>query len=170
MRHLLRPFSPFRMETLEWSPSASPIGESMPKAGQSHLSLILLELPLSRFGPGRVMEILESEEIREKFSLTEPDVETIRGRVRNARVRWGIRRRAPQGVGNTGVHPEHLARRPRQDAAGYALPEKDGELFGETLPFDGIEGGASEVLGSFLVFTEKLFSAASGNEARAHSE
>ncbi len=123
--------------------------------------LDLLKLPLSRFGAGRVMEILESEEIREKFSLTEPDVETIREWVRNARVRWGIDGEYRQEIGMPGFTQNTWRTGLDRMLLGYAIPEKDGELFGGTLPFDGIEGGNSEILGRFLVFTEKLFSAAS---------
>jgi exodeoxyribonuclease V gamma subunit len=120
----------------------------------------LLELPVSRFGAGRVMEILESAGIREKFALTEPDVDNIREWVRDARIRWGLDEAHRESLGLPGFVQNTWRAGLDRMLLGYALPEKDGELFGGTLPFDRIEGGASEALGRFLAFTGRLFAAA----------
>jgi len=119
----------------------------------------LLELPLGRFGAGQVMEILESGEIRDKFSLTEPDVEKIREWVRDARIRWGLDGAHREELGVPSFAQNTWRAGLDRMLLGYALPAKEGELFGGVLPFD-IEGSASEVLGRFLAFTEKLFTAA----------
>lgn len=120
----------------------------------------LLELPAGRFGAGRVMAVLESEDIRERFSLTGPDVEAVRGWVRAARIRWGLDREHREALGMPGFAQNTWRAGLDRMLLGYALPEKDGALFAGTLPFDGIEGGVSEVLGRFLDFVEKLFTAA----------
>lgn len=122
--------------------------------------LELLDLPSSRFGAGRVMEILESAEIREKFALTEPDVDNIREWVRDARIRWGLDEAHRESLGLPRFAQNTWRAGLDRMLLGYALPEKDGELFGGTLPFDRIEGGASETLGRFLAFTGRLFAAA----------
>jgi len=106
------------------------------------------------------MEVLESEAIREKFAMSEPDVETVRQWIRETRIRWGLDLEHREELGIPGFAQNTWRAGLDRMLLGYALPEKDDALYAGTLPFDGIEGGASEILGRFLVFTEKLFTAA----------
>ncbi len=120
----------------------------------------LLDMPASRFGAGRVLEVLESAQIREKFELNEPDVDIIREWVRGARICWGLDEGHRESLGLPGFTQNTWRAGLDRMLLGYALPEKDGEIFGGALPFDRIEGSASDLLGRFLAFTDKLFAAA----------
>lgn len=120
----------------------------------------LIEISRSRLGAARVMEVLESAEVREKFSLTEPDVETVRGWVRDARIRWGLDEGHREGLGIPGFAQNTWRAGLDRMLLGYALPERDGALFAGALPFDGVEGSASDILGRFLAFADRLFRAA----------
>ena len=121
--------------------------------------LALLDLPQGRCGAQEVMDVLESEEIREKFELPGPEVESVRGWVRDACIRWGIDGAHREELGIPGFTENTWRHGLDRMLLGYAMPEKDGPLYGGTMPLEGVEGGDSEVLGRFLAFTERLFAA-----------
>ncbi|MDD5167999.1 MAG: exodeoxyribonuclease V subunit gamma, partial [Syntrophales bacterium] len=122
--------------------------------------LKLLDLPESRFGAAQVFAFLESVCVRDKFSLSEDDLELIRTWIEKTGIRWGIDADArasmdlPAGNQNTwraGIDRMLL---------GYAFPPgTDEELFAGILPFSEIEGSDTAVFEKLLVFTECLFHA-----------
>jgi exodeoxyribonuclease V gamma subunit len=118
--------------------------------------LQLLGLPDTRFGAATVLALLETPAVRERFGLSEADVETIRTWVEETNIRWGIdaahrgQLGLPKLPGNT--WRDGLDRL----LLGYAMAGRDGRLFQDILPFDDLEGAESIVLGHFAEFIECL--------------
>jgi len=118
----------------------------------------LLDLAGSRFTASGVLDVLETDAVRAKFSLTEEDLALIHHWIRESGIRWGIDAESkktldlPQYPWNTwraGLDRMLL---------GYAMPsDSEDVLFMGILPFNDIEGGSTEILGRFLQFAETLF-------------
>lgn len=118
--------------------------------------LQLLDLPDTRFGAATVLALLETFTIRERFGLSEADLETIRAWVEETNIRWGIdaehrgRLGLPKLPGNT--WRDGLDRL----LLGYAMAGRNGRLFQDMLPFDDLEGADDAVLGHFMELIECL--------------
>ena len=127
---------------------------------QSHLVetfLSILNLAGSRLGVSRVLAPLESASLRRKFGILETDLELIRRWVEEVRIRWGkdqeqrVELDLPAWPENTWRHGlDRLL-------LGYAMAGGGERLFDAILPYDDIEGNASDVLGQFVEFAERLF-------------
>jgi exodeoxyribonuclease V gamma subunit len=127
---------------------------------QSHVIdtfLQILDLPDTRLGAATMLALLEAEAVRAKFSLSEADLENIRGWAEQTNIRWGKddEHRAQLGLpklpGNTwraGLDRLLL---------GYSLAARGERMFGEILPYDDIEGDVAAVLGHFVEFAERVF-------------
>lgn len=127
--------------------------------------LSLFDLADSRFGAVQVLSVLEIPGVKEKFDLSEADVEKIEGWVRQTHIRWGIdgfhrcRFDVPKTDENTwqaGVERLLL---------GIAMPGGTKCLFQGVLPHDGVEGQDSLVLGVFIDFWQALVELARHFEA-----
>lgn len=124
--------------------------------------LNLVELHQSRFKLGDLFALFESESIREKFQLTEKDIEQIRDWLEAVNVRWGLdgndkeRFDLPENYLNTwqfGV--DRLL-------TGFMMPGRDSRLVSnpaetvDILPFDHLEGSAAFLFARFLDFLEEI--------------
>ncbi|HVO65253.1 MAG TPA: exodeoxyribonuclease V subunit gamma [Syntrophales bacterium] len=120
--------------------------------------LRLLDLAESRFIASGVLDILETDAVRAKFSLAEDDLAVIYHWIRETGIRWGIDVQSKETL-ELPAYPWNTWRAGLDRMLlGYAMPAgfKD-ELFMDILPFDEIEGGSTEILGRLLQFTETLF-------------
>lgn len=117
----------------------------------------LLDLLSGRLMASEVFDLLALEPVRERFSMSMPEVELAQGWAREAGVRWGI-------------DPEHrrsLGQEPFADYTwrggldrlllGYAWPSDGLTLFGGCLPLDVLEGQSADVAGRWLDFCSSLF-------------
>ena len=130
------------------------------EGGISETFLDLLDLPVSRFGVGWILNVLECEAVRSRFGFLEDDLETVRKWVSETRICWGI----------DGGHKKELGIPPFPQNTwragldrlllGFALPGHEERLFSEILPYDPVEGNETRILGSMVEFAVKLFSAA----------
>jgi exodeoxyribonuclease V gamma subunit len=123
--------------------------------------LALLDLPDSRFCADATLAFLEQPAILRRFGLSGDDLPQIHDWARAVGARWG-RDGAHKAEHSLPEIPRHTWRFCLQRLMlGYALPQElagDGlPLFGETLPYDDIEGGRALVLGGFADFLETLF-------------
>ena len=128
--------------------------------GQSHLIekfLSFLQTADSRLGASRVLTLLESAPVRRKFGLAEQDLELVRHWVEAVRIRWGRDQQQRAGLGLP-AWPENTWRHGFDRLLlGYAMGGNGENLFEGILPYDDIEGNASEVLGNLAEFLERLF-------------
>jgi len=121
--------------------------------------LFLLNLSDSRLGASQVITLLESAPVRRKFGLDEDDLELARHWVEEVRIRWGQDEQQRAGLGLP-AWPENTWRHGLERLLlGYAMAGNGTHRFEKILPFDDIEGNASEVLGRLAEFVERLFAA-----------
>ncbi|CAL1240247.1 exodeoxyribonuclease V subunit gamma [Candidatus Methylocalor cossyra] len=123
--------------------------------------LDLLDLPHSRLGADAVLGLLNQAAVLRRFGLAAEDLPQLRDWVRAVGARWGRDgdHRAQHGVPGTHRHTWRDAL--QRLMLGYALPRElagDGlSLFGETAPYDEVEGSQGLILGRFAEFLETLF-------------
>ena len=117
----------------------------------------LLDLKESRFSAARVMRLLESPGIKEKFGLNQADIEIIERWIRDTRIRWGIDDAHRKAMGLPALSENTWSAGIRRLLLGYALPGNYQHMFEGILPYDNIEGAEAHSFGKFLDFSDKLF-------------
>ncbi len=117
----------------------------------------ILDLKNSRMGSNRVMALLEQPGIKEKFGITESEVETLERWIIETNIRWGIdaeyRRKLDIPVFSENTWKAGIERL----LLGYAMPGFGSKMFSGILPYDHIEGGEVKTLGKFVKFLDRLF-------------
>jgi exodeoxyribonuclease V gamma subunit len=120
--------------------------------------LKLLDLAGSRYEVSGVLDLLEVDAVRSKFALTEEDLALIHHWVRETGVRWGIDAQNKETLGLPAYSSNTWRAGLDRMLLGYAMTAgSEDTLFMGILPFNGIEGGNTEILGYFLQFTETFF-------------
>ncbi|WDP85870.1 MAG: exodeoxyribonuclease V subunit gamma [Desulfobacter sp.] len=119
--------------------------------------LKIFKLKDSRLEKFRVMDLLQSPVIAEKFNLTVADQEQMDKGLTAAGVIWG--KDEAHRIQVTGKsYPENTwAFGMRRLALGFAMPGGESELAGEVLPLDGFEGLEGQVFGQYAHFVHTLF-------------
>jgi exodeoxyribonuclease V gamma subunit len=130
----------------------------------------ILDLNNSRMSVNRVMTLLELPEIKEKFDISESEIEIIERWIRETNIRWGIdadhRRRIGLPVFSENTWKAGIERL----LLGYAMPGFESKMFSGILPYDHIEGSEAKTLGKFIEFIDRLFNSVdSFNQARTLS-
>ncbi|MBU3949315.1 MAG: exodeoxyribonuclease V subunit gamma [Proteobacteria bacterium] len=123
--------------------------------------LSILDLKESRFKVSQVMAVLECHGIKEKFGLIESDLETIRGWLKDTRIRWGVDGYDKTALGLPEIYENTWKAGIKRLLLGYAMhhkaPHKNEEMFLGILPFNEIEGSDTKILGNFLEYLETIF-------------
>jgi exodeoxyribonuclease V gamma subunit len=119
--------------------------------------LSLLNLPTTRLEATSVLRILETDPVRAKFGLSEPDLDTIRDWVRRTNIRWGQDAAQRKSLGLPALAENTWQQGMDRLFAGYAMAANGEQLFGEVLPFDDVEGSRAEVLGHLAEYLKHLF-------------
>ncbi len=119
--------------------------------------LALIKLVQHRVSLHEVFDLVRVAPVRERFGLGEADVEIARKWMKDSGVRWGIDGSHRASHGQPELEENTWRFGLKRLFLGYAMPGEDKTLFGETLPFDEMEGGQVDILGRFTAFTERLF-------------
>ncbi|MGW8325139.1 MAG: exodeoxyribonuclease V subunit gamma, partial [Desulfobacterales bacterium] len=132
--------------------------------------MAILDLNNSRMSVNRVMALLELSEIKEKFNISESEIEILERWIRETNIRWGIdeehRRRIGLPVFSENTWKAGIERL----LLGYAMPGFESKMFSGILPYDHIEGSEAKTLGKFIEFLDRLFNSVdSFNQARTLS-
>ncbi len=128
--------------------------------GESHVIdtfLNLLALPDTRLGSATVLAPLETPAVRERFSLSERALETLRDWVRAANIRWGIDAAHREALGLPAFAANTWRAGLDRLLLGRAMAGRGERLFAGILPFDDIEGDAAETAGQLAEYMERLF-------------
>ncbi len=163
-------YAPFIAAVFETTDPVAPPAEAPPKipyhiadragiGGSPVLEgfLALLKLPLGRFTAGEVLSLLEVDAIRNRFALTEEDIDRISGWVADCSIRWGIDGQSRLREGLPGIAANSWRWGLDRLLLGFALPAREDELFCGILPFEIGEGSEPSLLGTLATFTERLF-------------
>ena len=119
--------------------------------------LSILNLKGSRLGAPRIMALLESAGIKEKFGLTGSDIEIAERWIKETNIRWGMDANFRCKLGLPGFSENTWKAGIERLLLGYAMPGLDRNMFLEILPYDQIEGGEVKILGKFLNFLDRVF-------------
>jgi exodeoxyribonuclease V gamma subunit len=116
-----------------------------------------LDLKGSRFSAARVMRLLESPGVKEKFGLNRTGIEIIERWIRDTRIRWGIDGVHRQKMGLPAVSENTWSAGIRRLLLGYAMPGNNQLMFDGILPYDKVEGSEIHSFGKFLDFMDTVF-------------
>jgi exodeoxyribonuclease V gamma subunit len=119
--------------------------------------LDILLLPQRRLSSIDVLEVLETKAVQNRFSINDKDFSVIKNWIHETRICWGVDQ----------DHKTRLQLPPYEENTwragldrlllGYAMPGHGQILFNNILPYDHLEGSNTNILGSFLDFSENLF-------------
>ncbi len=126
--------------------------QSGAESEMAHLFLQVLQVAAGRFRITEVMELLDTQPVREIFGFSEQDVALLEKWVTETNVRWGWDRDhhagSYQNSWQFGLH---------RLFAGLAFDPETNTPVSEVLPYDEIEGGnVLHLLGIFRHFLEQL--------------
>ena len=119
--------------------------------------LSLLDLCGSRFSSTQVLALLESRAVQQKFGFSDGDLDLVRRWVKETGIRWGIDGQGRSKLGLPASSENTWKAGLERLLLGYAMPGSEEHMFEGVLPYDRIEGNEASVLGSFLSFTDGLF-------------
>ena len=119
--------------------------------------LNLLSLPATRLEATHLLRLLEIAPVREKFSLTEGDLDLIRVWIRKTNIRWGKDAKYREHLGLPSFSENTWQQGLDRLLLGYAMSGGGEKMFQKNLPFDDVEGGRVEVLGHFAEFLNRVF-------------
>lgn len=112
----------------------------------------LLEITTSRFTSSSIINILEIDELREKFEISVTDLTLLKKWVKNIGIRWGLDAESKERISVPATVENSWESGINQLLMGFALPAKDLALFKGIAGSNLIEGSATDLLGKFLNF------------------
>jgi exodeoxyribonuclease V gamma subunit len=118
--------------------------------------LKLLDLPGSRFTAVQVFDILTAMPVRRRFNLNDEEIETIRNWIKETSIRWGIDEQSRSRLGLPGYRDNSWRAGLDRLLLGYAMPDENGQLFNDKLPFDDMEGSHAQALGKLVDYINKV--------------
>lgn len=119
--------------------------------------MALLGIKESRLEASTILSLLEYSFIREKFGLSQPNIQLLEEWIRGVDIRWGRDGRSRLAVGMPGYSENTWEAGLDRLLLGYAMPETERRLFLNILPYDAAEGESGQCLGKFLQFMDALF-------------
>jgi exodeoxyribonuclease V gamma subunit len=117
----------------------------------------LLAIVDGRMTATEVLDLLRIGAIRRRFAIAAEDVELLRTWVGRVGIRWGIDDAHRAALGQPPFHANTWRFGLDRLMLGYAMAGGDRELFGETLPYDDVEGSSAELLGKLAELCETVF-------------
>lgn len=124
--------------------------------------LAFLNICGGRYAATEVMDLVGLPPVSRRFRLSEADLETVRGWLRETNIRWGIDGEQRRQQGLPPFRENSWEAGLDRLLLGYAVSGSGRNFYNGILPFDDMEGGETLVLGRFLDFCETLFSACRG--------
>jgi exodeoxyribonuclease V gamma subunit len=130
---------------------------SLAKEGAIAEALLkLLALPGSRLSVTDVFDILESAPVARRFGLDPGELETVRGWLEDTRIRWGADELHRSSLGLPAYRENSWRAGLDRLLLGYCMPEEGDRLFHGMLPYDELEGSATQTLGKFAGFVRRV--------------
>jgi len=116
----------------------------------------VLEVFAGRLEADKVCELLDYEEITQRFGIEKHYVMAFHQWVEELNVRWGKDASHRKQYTHTESNAFTWQYAVERLLMGYAVPQAAG-LVDDVIPFDSVEGSSAVVLGCFLNFLEALF-------------
>jgi exodeoxyribonuclease V gamma subunit len=119
---------------------------------------LLLDALAGRLTASTVVDLLMIEAIRRRFEIEESDLDELIRWIRGAGIRWGADADHRAAVGQPVLEQNTWRDGIDRLLLGMALPAEDA-LYAGHLPVPGVDAGRSELLASFVEFSEALLAA-----------
>ncbi|MBU3916565.1 exodeoxyribonuclease V subunit gamma [bacterium] len=121
----------------------------------------LLDMSKSRFTTSDVLELLESEQIRNRFGISESDLDSIQHWLESTNIRWGIDEDFREKLDTPKTYETTWKFGIDRILTGFALPLQEKGFLElnhqpDILPYDEIEGSQTFIFGRFLDFFHTL--------------
>ncbi len=155
-------YAPYITAVFDATPDSSrripySISDRTPAAENRIASILskLLALPGSRMTATQLLDILEMTPVRNRFDLSETDLESIRLWLDGTRIRWGVDEESRARM-EFPRYREHtwMAGLDRL-LLGYAMPIESGRMWNGILPYDEMEGEGPAILGRMAEFVHR---------------
>lgn len=117
----------------------------------------LLDLLGGRHEASGLIELLDSEAVRNRFDLSEEEARTIRRWVIETKIQWGRDAQSKEELGLPPIYENTWQAGLDRLFSGYAFSGAEKRLFQDILPFNGVEGDATATLGKMAEFLEFFF-------------
>jgi exodeoxyribonuclease V gamma subunit len=116
----------------------------------------LLDVVQGRFGAGEVLDLLNAESVAEAAGLDDDDVQQATGWVTDSGVRWGLdgEQRREEGLPASDLNTWQFGF--DRLFLGYVMPPGGGQLVGDVVALDRVEGLAAATLGKLWSFVQQL--------------
>jgi len=122
-----------------------------------HAFMAALAAMGSRLTASQVVDLLELDPVRERFGISPPELEDIRGWIKDSGIRWGIDARHRRSCDQPEIDANTWRFGLDRLFLGYAMAGEGRRLYAGVLPFDDIEGTAAVALGALAQFCDVLF-------------
>lgn len=122
-------------------------------------TLALLDVADSRLEADRVLDLLESPLVRERFGLEPADLVLIHRWTRGTGIRWGIDGRHRASLELPAIDEHTWSAGLDRLLLGYAMRGDGVRRFEDVLPYDDLEGADARVAGRFRAFFRSLVEA-----------
>lgn len=116
----------------------------------------ILNLSGSRFDAPAIMDLLEMEPVQSRFNIKKHEMESIRLWIEETRIRWGMDGTERTQFGVPAYEDQTWLAGINRLLLGVAMPEDDGFMFADILPYDAMEGENIRTLGKFTAFVKTL--------------
>ena len=118
--------------------------------------LKIIDFSNSRFTAPKVTDLLKYKAVRRRFGMDSRDVDIIYRWVRETGIRWAIDEQDRYQMGLPGSTENTWKMGLKRLFLGYAMHEKNGQLFQDILPYGPLEGQEAVLLGNFYAFIKQL--------------
>ena len=118
---------------------------------------LLLHISQSRFAANEVLSILESSVIQKAFDLGDSDLDLIRTWTEGTNIHWGLNDETFSFFEMPVISETTWEKGIKSMLLGYSMAQgNENRFINSILPYQGIEGAQSKVLGNLLDFIKQL--------------
>lgn len=117
----------------------------------------LLDVADGRMTATDVLDLLRVEPVRRRFGIAASDVDVVRRWVDESGIRWGVDEKHRSDAGQPALRENTWRFGLDRLLLGVAMAGQGRTLYGSTLPYDDVEGGAAELLGKLADLCDTLF-------------
>jgi len=117
----------------------------------------ILNISAGKVLSSEIFSIIDTMPIRNKFQLSNDDLDTIKGWINQTGIRWGVNSTHRKKVDDISYDENSWKQGFDQLLTGVSMFSEKEKLFSEIIPFDSINSGEAELLGKFIEITNIIF-------------
>ncbi len=117
----------------------------------------ILEFKNSKFKVSEILDILETEAVRDAFEIGDEELDYIRKWVKESGMRWGVNSEHREKLQLPGFSENSLESGLKRLMLGFAIEDNNTIFQNEIIPYDNIEISKAELLGKLSRFLQSIF-------------